>query len=105
MQVSGKRETTRRVFLSGLTGLTVKAERAIAGSFVNEAFPQGHRIRDHATFAVPQRTEKAQVVIVGGGMAGLSAAWRFQKRGFRDFVLLEMEQQPGGNSRWGENEI
>ena len=38
-------------------------------------------------------------------MAGLSAAWRLQKRGFRDFVLLEMEQQPGGNSRWGENEI
>jgi len=35
----------------------------------------------------------------------LSAAWRLQKRGFLDFVLLEMEQQPGGNSRWGENEI
>ena len=27
------------------------------------------------------------------------------KRGFRDFVLLEMEPQAGGNSRWGENEI
>ena len=38
-------------------------------------------------------------------MAGLNAAWRLNKRGFRDFVLLEMEAQPGGNSRWGENEI
>src|SRR5438445_241885 len=28
-----------------------------------------------------------------------------KQRGFRDFVLLEMEKQPGGNSRWGENEI
>ena len=27
------------------------------------------------------------------------------KRGFKDFVLLEMNDQPGGNSRWGENEI
>ncbi len=38
-------------------------------------------------------------------MAGLSAAWRLRKRGFRDFVLLEMEPSAGGNSRWGENEI
>src|SRR5262249_52934559 len=42
---------------------------------------------------------------VGGGIAGLSAAWRLNKRGFHDFVLLEMNQQAGGNSRWGENEI
>jgi glycine/D-amino acid oxidase-like deaminating enzyme len=27
------------------------------------------------------------------------------KRGFHDFVLLEMEPQPGGNSRWGQNDI
>lgn len=45
------------------------------------------------------------VVIVGGGMAGLSAAWRLAKKGFRDFVILEMHTEPGGNSRSGENEI
>ena len=44
-------------------------------------------------------------MIVGGGIAGLSAAWRLDKRGFRDFVLLEMLAQPGGNARWGENEV
>ena len=38
-------------------------------------------------------------------MAGLSAAWRLDKRGFRDFALLEMLKQPGGNARSGENEI
>ena len=38
-------------------------------------------------------------------MAGLNAAWHLDKRGFHDFVLLEMERQAGGNSRWGENEI
>ena len=44
-------------------------------------------------------------MIVGAGVAGLSAAWRLDKRGFRDFVVLELAQQAGGNARWGENEI
>jgi len=96
----------RRSFLSAaLVGLTAKGERRIEGSFVNDAFPIGHRIRDRARIAAPLRTEKFPIVIVGGGMAGLSAAWRLTKRNFHDFVLLEMESQPGGNSRWGENEI
>jgi glycine/D-amino acid oxidase-like deaminating enzyme len=98
--------TNRRRFLSAaLVGLTAKAERRIDGGFANDAFPLGHRIRDHAKFTAPSRVEKFPIVIVGGGMAGLSAAWRLTKSGFRDFVLLEMEAQPGGNSRWGENEI
>ncbi|UWZ85857.1 flavin monoamine oxidase family protein [Occallatibacter riparius] len=62
-------------------------------------------LRDRAAFPTPKRTERVPVVIVGGGIAGLSAAWRLQKRGFHDFVLLEMNDQAGGNSRWGENEI
>jgi glycine/D-amino acid oxidase-like deaminating enzyme len=99
----------RRRFLSAigpaLIGLTAKAARPVAGGFVNDAFPVGHRIRDHARFRTPPRTEKLPVAIVGGGMAGLSAAWRLHKKGFRDFVLLEMEAQAGGNSRWGENGI
>src|SRR5262249_6198653 len=33
-----------------------------------------------------------------------SAAWRLQKKGFDRFVVLEMSAQPGGNSRWGENQ-
>src|SRR5579862_1091166 len=99
---------SRRRFLAAapaLIGLTAKAGRTIAGEFVNDAFPLGHRLRDHGRFAAPGRTEKVAVVVVGAGIAGLSAAWRLQKRGFRDFVLLEMESSAGGNSRWGENEI
>lgn len=72
---------------------------------MNDAFPLGHKLRDHAGFQTPKRQVKVPVVIVGGGIAGLSAAWRLDKRGFRDFVLLEMEPDAGGNSRWGENEV
>jgi glycine/D-amino acid oxidase-like deaminating enzyme len=96
----------RRRFLSAaLVGLTAKGQRRVAGGFVNDAFPIGHKIRDRAKIEAPRRTEKFPIVIVGGGIAGLSAAWRLGKKNFHDFALLEMEAQPGGNSRWGENEI
>ncbi|MBI3664887.1 MAG: FAD-dependent oxidoreductase [Acidobacteria bacterium] len=97
---------SRRGFLgAALVGLAPKGERPIAGAFVNESHLQGHRLRDRAKFATPSQTVRIPLVIVGGGVAGLSAAWRLEKRGFRDFILLEMEGQAGGNSRWGENEI
>ncbi len=100
------RMNRRRFVSAGLIGLTVKAaDRPIAGGFVNDGFPLGHKLRDKHPFAVPKEIRKVPVVIVGGGCAGLSAAWRLNKRGFRDFVLLEMEQQIGGNARWGENEV
>jgi len=98
---------TRREVLGApaLLGLWRKTDRVVTGSFVNDSFPTGHRLRDHATFAAPKQQVRVPIVIVGGGMAGLNAAWHLDKRGFRDFVLLEMEQRAGGNSRWGENAI
>jgi hypothetical protein len=98
---------SRRQFLSAaLVGMARKTDRPIAGRFVNESPTLGHELRHHGQdFKRPQRTGKIPLVIVGGGIAGLSAAWRLDQRGFRDFVLLEMEKETGGNSRCGENEI
>ena len=100
---------SRRQFLqagsAALVGLSLKSDRPIAGSFVNDAFQLGHQLRDRRSFPTPSKVEKRKVVIVGGGIAGLSAAWRLNKRGLQDFVLLEMNAQAGGNSRWGENEV
>ena len=97
---------SRRRFLgAALVGLSSKAERPIAGSFVNESDRAGHRLRSRGPFRAPVEEVRVPLVIVGGGMAGLSAARRLVKRGFRDFVLLEMEERLGGVSRWGENEI
>ena len=99
----------RRKFLgagsAALVGLSLKSEKKIEGSFVNDSFQMGHLLRDRASFPAPAHKEKIPVVIVGGGIAGLSAAWRLRKRGFNDFVLLEMNEQAGGNARWGQNEI
>ena len=96
----------RRQFLSAaLVGLTAKADHPITGGFVNESFARGHQLRDRTAYSKPKRTAKIPLVIVGGGMAGLCAAWHLQRRGFSDFVLLEMEPNAGGNSRAGENSI
>lgn len=66
----------------------------------------GHRMRDEG---VPQlsadRFRNVGVVIVGGGIAGLSAAWRLLEKGYDDFVLLELERQVGGTARGGTNSV
>jgi hypothetical protein len=63
---------TRRRFLIGapaLIGLSRKTDRPITGSFVNDAFPTGHRLRDHASFRAPARQRRIPIVIIGGGIA------------------------------------
>ena len=55
-----------------MIGLNAKAERTITGSFVNDAFPLGHKLRDRTLAVSPKQTVKIPIVIVGGGIAGLS---------------------------------
>jgi len=82
-----------------------RTERRIEGGFVDDGGARGHRLRDRSPGEAPRRTERVPLVIVGGGMAGLSAAWRLRRRGFEDFVVLELEDAAGGNARSGENEV
>lgn len=43
--------------------------------------------------------QRARIAIVGGGLAGLVAAWRLQQRGQRDTVLFEARATLGGRIR------
>lgn len=95
----------RRAACAALVGLTAKAERAIAGGFVYESQSAGHALRDGQAKANPTETRRIPAVIVGGGIAGLSAAWWLRRNRFTDFVVLELEREAGGNSRFGSNEI
>jgi hypothetical protein len=73
-----------------------------AGEIVGASDVFGHRLRDsHPIEVSTDAWEHVSVVIVGGGVAGLTAAWRLLKSGFEDFVLLELENAPGGTSRSG----
>jgi len=64
----------------------------------------GHRLRDERPPELPaDRWERTGVVIVGAGIAGLSAARRLLAAGYEDFVILELESSAGGTARGGEN--
>ena len=73
----------------------------------------GHRLRDGG-FSPPSATRKTGVLIVGGGISGLSAAWLlanaapqgdFLRGAVDDFLVLEMEAEAGGNSRAGQSPL
>jgi protoporphyrinogen oxidase len=54
-----------------------------------------HQVRDGKVFSRPPVSARHDVVIVGGGVSGLAAAYRLQHR---DFLLLEKEPHWGGNA-------
>ena len=64
----------------------------------------GHLLRE-PTLPIPSETRRVPVVIIGGGIGGLSAGWKLAKSGFKDFQIVEMETETGGNSRAGRNEV
>ena len=64
----------------------------------------GHRLRD-GKLPAPGATRRTGIVIVGAGISGLSAAWQLARSGFDDFLLLDLEQEAGGNSRAGQSPL
>ena len=76
------------------------------GRIVGGAASVGHRIRDGVTLEVPEEAPtEVDVLIVGGGVAGLSAARKLKQSGIDRFVLLELEEKPGGTSVSGKSDL
>ncbi len=106
---------SRRDVLKGLTGLALTAcrrggggglegRRAIEGAIVGGSHRRGHRLREGFR-PRPESAEDVGVAILGAGVAGLSAAWAFDRAGFRDYLVLELEDVPGGTARSGANAV
>lgn len=106
---------TRKQFLIGSLGLATAgligrftgwetAGKQITGRIVGASSAIGHKLRQ-GNFPEITTTIRKKVVIVGGGIAGLSAAWKLYRSGFTDFILLELEKEVGGNASSGENAV
>lgn len=106
-------ELSRREILASLLGLPIAlsacrkpAPKAkIAGTIRGASVDVGHRLR-LAGRASPSRIEKqVRVAIVGAGPSGLSAAWRLERLGIRDFLVFDLERRPGGTSTYDDDGI
>jgi hypothetical protein len=105
---------TRREILTAFLGVPFalaacrsKSENPeAAGEIVGANVNVGHILREMRNVEVPANNwENARVAIIGGGAAGLSAAYKFKKENFDDFVLLELEDKIGGTAQSGTSAI
>jgi predicted NAD/FAD-binding protein len=81
----------------------------ITGGFTGVNVGRGHMLRsaqpdsngNTAAWPDSSTVHKTDVIIAGGGVAGLAAARALRLRGVEDFALLELEDAAGGNARAG----
>jgi hypothetical protein len=109
------RGPTRREVLTTFLGASAalaacrRAPTKPPGELLGPDYARGHRLRDGAPFPTEGiREERARVVVVGAGPAGLSAAWRLIRAGLDrpgDVRVLELEAVAGGTSRSGETAV
>ena len=80
----------------------------ISGGFTGVNHTRGHLLQPPAKSAsatswpAPTVTRRTDVLIAGGGVAGLAAARALRLKGLEDFALLELEDEAGGNARASE---
>jgi monoamine oxidase len=90
--------------VASLAGCTPAAPALPPGELLGPSLDLGHRLRK-PDFPPPSETRRVPVAIVGAGVGGLAAGWKLAKSGFADFLLLDVENESGGNSRAGRNAV
>ena len=82
-----------------------KSKKLIPGKITGATAAIGHLLRDKPPGEKADEVIEKKVVIVGAGISGLSAARALAKGNVDDFIVLELESYPGGNSSYASNEI
>ncbi|MCA9115886.1 MAG: FAD-dependent oxidoreductase [Planctomycetaceae bacterium] len=94
------------VLLTGCGESAAKNPPLPPGKLVGASAKAGHRTRTHQPPEIADEDwEQVPVVIVGGGIAGLSAARQLSRLERSDYVLLELEPEAGGTSRSGTSPV
>lgn len=100
-----RREFLCTVAAAAVAGCGPRGSSALPpGELLGMSQALGHRLRD-GNFPPPSEVRKTGVLIVGAGISGLSAAWQLAKAAVDDFLVLEMEDEAGGNSRAGQSPL
>ena len=117
MSWSGR--SSRRAWLGGAVGLGLAGCRRwsaeaglspsgallrpeVEGGWVGAHMERGHAWREglgKPPSSAPDQTRRVHTLIVGAGVAGLSAARGLHQAGIDDFAVLDLEDEVGGNSR------
>ncbi|WP_375443911.1 FAD-dependent oxidoreductase [uncultured Fibrella sp.] len=77
----------------------------VPGQLAGPNAKAGHWLRQTLTPATAVEPAIYDVLIIGGGIAGLSARRWLWRQGIRHTLLLELEARPGGNSASGRNSV
>lgn len=99
------RGITRRAALTlagaALAGCSRDGEARWSAHWIGAAHERGHRLRDTKSGhpGAPAATQRAGVIVIGAGIAGLAAARALMRSGIDDVRVIELEDSPGGNSR------
>lgn len=94
--------STASAFLAGCDSLWLPALPPwLKVSLHKPAMCEGHYLRQLKQLPLSSGEKKVDTVIIGSGIAGLSAAWRLQQHGYKNFVLL-MGAEPFGNANAGQ---
>jgi protoporphyrinogen oxidase len=107
-------ELDRRQFFAGAASLPLAAALGCGGSgkkplppageIVGASHERGHRVRKPPQIDLPAIAwSDVEVAIVGGGVAGLSAARALTRQGAKDLAIFELEDVAGGTSRAGKS--
>lgn len=105
MTSRSRRDFLRTVAAAALAGCAGKGQLPLPpGELSGADAAFAHRLRDGALPA-PETSRRTGIVIVGGGISGLSAAWQLARNGVDDFLLLDLEAEAGGNSRAGQSPL
>lgn len=101
----------RRQFIkltSALAGFSVlqsacKKPRIINGRIIGASSNIGHLLHNKIN-AQATKKQNTDIVIIGGGVSGLSAARWLKKNNINNFILFDLEDKVGGNATSGSNQ-
>jgi hypothetical protein len=114
MMLLSRRELLRLFLGSGLAAAACRTsgdrtrKPLPEGEIVGQNVSLGHKIRENPGIITDSDFPEDKyfykdIVIVGAGIAGLSAGYFLKKNGFENFQIIELEKQAGGTAQSGSS--